>query len=561
MHIARPTSRRRSCVAVIAALMTCSTAWTGQDLAVAGGAPTPSATAVKLDWRPCIQGSPFDCATAKVPLDYDEPDGRTIELAVVKRKATGPGGRLGTLFFNPGGPGGPGTVQMPQNYESFPREVRERFDIVSWDPRGIGNSTAVNCFSSPEEAADWNASKAVGFPVGEKERAAFTAAYKDLAQRCEQRAPELLRHVSTADTARDLDRLRKAVGDQQLTYYGISYGTYLGATYANLFPGKVRAMVFDANWDPQAWTDNASDEAPRTTAFQRLGSGRSAAETVNHFLTLCGSTTTARCAFSAGSPQATRDKYDQLLQRLRKEPVGQWTYAGTVADVVNSLYVPGAPELAGRLQDLWQGRVPEPSTLPPPPPVPNPNPYLGEEQSTAVFCGDSPNPRDPGAYHTLAEAAADRAGATGRYWIWASAGCASWPAVAEDRYRGPWNKPTANPILVVGNTYDPSTSLSAAQAMAKELANARLLTHDAIGHTALFNPSSCINEHASRYLIDGALPPAGTTCQQDAPPFAAPQLAETGANPTTAHLAGVSAALLLTGGGLLVALRRGRVIR
>ncbi|MFG2512527.1 alpha/beta hydrolase [Streptomyces sp. NPDC048584] len=457
----------------------------------------------------------------KVPLDYDDPGGRTIELAVVRRTATGPGRRVGTLFFNPGGPGGPGTVQMPQNYESFPREVRERFDIVSWDPRGIGNSTAVNCFGSPEEAADWNASKATGFPVGEQERAAFTAAYEELGRRCEQRDPELLRHVSTADTARDLDRLRQAVGDQQVTYYGISYGTYLGATYANLFPGRVRAMVFDANWDPRAWTNDASDEAPRTTSFQRLGSGRSAAETVNRFLTLCGSTTTARCAFSAGSPEATQDKYDQLLRRLGKEPVGPWTYAGTVADVVNSLYVvrPGARELAGRLQDLWNGRLPEPSLLPPPPPVPHPNPYLGEEQSTAVFCGDSPNPRDPGAYHTLAEAAATSAGDTGRFWIWASAGCAAWPAVAEDRYRGPWNKPTAHPILVVGNTYDPSTPHSAAQAMAEDLADARLLTHDAVGHTALLNPDSCVQAHESRYLIDGTLPLPGATCRQDTPLF------------------------------------------
>ncbi|MDT0404984.1 alpha/beta hydrolase [Streptomyces edwardsiae] len=507
--------------AVIAALVTCSTILAGPSPASAGGAPTPSGPAPRLDWSQCVSGSEFDCATAKVPLDYDDPGGRTIELAVVKRKAADPGRRIGTLFFNPGGPGGPGTVQMPQNYESFPREVRERFDIVSWDPRGIGNSTAVNCFGSPQEAADWKASKATGFPVGEQERADFTAAYEELGRRCEQRAPELVRHVSTADTARDLDQLRQAVGDQQLTYYGISYGTYLGATYANLFPGRVRAMVFDANWDPRAWTNNASDEAPRTTSFQRLGSGLSAAETVNRFLTLCGSRTTAHCAFSAGSPKATQDKYDQLLRRLREEPVGPWTYAGTVADVVNSLYVvqPGATKLAARLQDLWKGRVPEPSPLPPPPLVPHPDPYLGEEQSTAVFCGDSPNPRDPAVYHTLAEEAAVRAGDTGRFWIWASAGCASWPAVAEDRYRGPWNNPTAHPILVVGNTYDPSTPLSAAQAMAEELADARLLTHDAVGHTALFNPSSCVQAHESRYLIDGTLPPPGASCRQDTPPF------------------------------------------
>lgn len=125
---------------------------------------------------------------------------------------------------------------MPQNYEKFPREVRERFDIVSWDPRGIGNSTAVDCFGSPEAAAEWAGGHAVGFPVGARERATWIAAYRDLSRRCERRNPELLRHVSTADTARDLDGLRRAVGDSQLTYLGISYGTFLGATYANLFP-------------------------------------------------------------------------------------------------------------------------------------------------------------------------------------------------------------------------------------------------------------------------------------------------------------------------------------
>ncbi|WP_055692249.1 alpha/beta hydrolase [Streptomyces prasinus] len=516
---------RRRHAAVVAALVTCSTALTGQDLAVAGGAPAPSGPVPRLEWNPCVRGGEFDCATAKVPLDHDDPDGRTIELAVVRHEATDPGRRIGTLFFNPGGPGGPGTVQMPQNYEKFPREVRERFDIVSWDPRGIGSSTAVNCFANPEEAAAWNAGKPAGFPVGEKEREAFTAAYEDLSRRCERRDPELLRHVSTTDTARDLDLLRRAVGEPHLTYQGISYGTILGATYANLFPDKVRAMVLDSNIDPEAWTNHASDDDPRLPTFLRMGSDRTAAATLDRFLTLCGSTTTARCAFSAGSSKATRTKFDQLMQRLRKQPVGAWTYAGTVADTVNSLYVvhPGWTHLAGRLQDLWRGRTPEPAPLPPPPAVPHPDPYLGEEQAAAVLCGDSPNPRDPDVYHGLEEAAAARAGDAGRFWTWAAEGCATWPAVAADRYVGPWDKPTAHPVLVVGTTYDPSTPYTNAQAMAEKLADARLLTHDGYGHTALINPSSCVNAHTGRYLVDGTLPPAGTTCRPDTPPFSAPE--------------------------------------
>ncbi|QWB26435.1 MULTISPECIES: alpha/beta hydrolase [Streptomyces] len=524
MRISRPSRSRRRGAAAVVALVTCSTVVTGQHLAVAGGGPAPSGPAPTLDWSPCVQGSPYDCATAKVPLDYDDPGGRTIELAVVRRKATDPGRRIGSLFFNPGGPGGPGTVQMPQNYEAFPREVRERFDIVSWDPRGIGNSTAVNCFGSPEAAAEWAGGHAVGFPVGAKERATWIEAYRDLSRRCERRNPELLRHVSTADTARDLDGLRRAVGDAQLTYLGISYGTYLGATYANLYPDKVRALVLDSDWDPQAWTNRGSDDA-RLPSFLRLGSDRSAAATIDKFLELCGSTTTARCAFSAGSPKATRDKFDRLLRRLRDEPVGPYTYSATVDDMVNSLYIvhPGWTLLAGRLQDLWQGRTPEPPPLPPAPPVPNPNPYAGEEQGAAVLCADSPNPRDPEAYHSFEEESAARNGVAGRFWTWASSGCATWPAVAAHRYRGPWNKPTAHPILVVGTGYDPSTPYTAAQAMASELADARLLTNDGYGHTALLNPSSCVQGHEIRYLIDGTLPPVGTTCRQDTPPFAAPE--------------------------------------
>ncbi|MFE1509368.1 alpha/beta hydrolase [Streptomyces sp. NPDC058726] len=524
-RIRDPLAGRRCRTAIVAALMAGSTVLTGPAPAAAGGAPPPSAAVPRLDWSRCVPGSEFDCATAKVPLDHTDPGGRTIELAVVKRKATGPGRRIGTLFFNPGGPGGPGTVQMPQNYESFPREVRERFDIVSWDPRGVGSSTAVNCFANLEEAAGWSASHAAGFPVGEEERAAFTASHEELGRRCEQRDPGLLRHVSTHDTARDLDLLRAAVGEDRLNYLGISYGTMLGATYANLFPGRVRAMILDSNWDPRAWTDNASDEDARLTSFQRLGSDRGAAATLDQFLTLCGSAGTGRCAFSAGSPEATGDKFDELVRRLRERPVDGWTYAGTVADVVNSLYIvhPGWTRLAGRLQDLWQGRAPEPAPFPPPPAVPDPSPYVGEEQSTAVFCGDSPNPRDPGAYHALEEMSAARAGDLGRFWVWATAGCASWPAVAAHRYRGPWDTPTAHPVLVIGTTYDPSTPYSGAQAMAGALADARLLTHHGHGHTALFNPSGCVQSHESRYLVDGTLPPPGATCEQDTPPFGTPR--------------------------------------
>ncbi|MEU9421218.1 alpha/beta hydrolase [Streptomyces sp. NPDC048272] len=525
--------RRRHYAATLAVTAVGSTLFLGPTLAPADGMPSPSVTASastagtgRLDWRPCVAGSPFDCATFKVPLDHAAPRGRHIDLAVVRRRATDPGRRVGTLFFNPGGPGGPGTVQMPANYTAFPRELRERFDIVSWDPRGIGNSTAVNCFDSREKAAAWAAGKPAGFPVGAKQRESWIAAYKDLGRRCRDTDPELLRHVSTADTAQDLELLRRAAGERRLNYLGVSYGTFLGATYANLFPDKVRAMVLDSNIDPQAWTDHAARGEPRSTTLLRMGSDRTAAATLDRFLALCGSTTAARCAFSAGDPKATREKFDGLTRRLRERPVGEWTYSRTIADVVSGLYIvhPGWTDLAGRLQDLWRGRVPGQPVYPPPPPVAQPNPYLGDEQAAAVWCGDSPNPRDPAVYHALERDSAARAGDAGRYWTWAAEPCAGWPARSANRYRGPWDRATAHPVLVVGTTYDPSTPYSDAQAMARELANARLLTHDGYGHTALFNnSSSCVNSYESRYFVDGALPPPGTTCRPDTLPFASPR--------------------------------------
>lgn len=139
-----------------------------------------------------------------------------------------------------------------------------------------------------------------------------------------------------------------------------------------------------------------------------------------------------------------------------------------------------------------------------------------------MLCGDSPNPRDAGVYPSLEEASAARAGDAGRFWTWSTAGCTAWPT-SPDRYTGPWDRRTANPVLVVGTTYDPSTAYPNSRAMVEELADARLLTNEGYGHTALLNPSSCVQEHESRYFVDGVLPPAGTTCRQDTPPFTAPK--------------------------------------
>lgn len=488
-------------------------------VASAGG-PGGGGEALVLRWQPCTrpaqaaQGG-FECAVAKVPLDHAAPSGRTIDLALIRHGAAEPGRRAGSLFFNPGGPGGPGTLGLPELYGKFPQELKDRFDIVSWDPRGVGESTAVRCFDTAGEASAWH-EHVPPFPVGVEEQRAFTAAYADLAKRCERRDPQLLRHISTADTARDLDLLRRAVGEERLRYWGISYGTLLGATYANLFPDRVGRLVVDGNVDPRAWMNGGAGGEPELNTFLRLGSHLGSADTLTQFLDRCGSAPVSGCPFSAGSPAATRAKYDTLLARLAERPVGRWTYARAVSEVRGDLYTvhPGWNGTADTLQSLWEGRAPDESPTPS-----GPARYPGFEQSLAVMCAESPNPASPGRYAELEERAVRQAGALGRWWAWANEPCTAWPARAADPYTGPWNRTTAHPVLVVNTVHDPSTPFRAGQAMASELARARLLTLDGYGHTALDNPSACVKRHVVRYVLTGALPPQGARCGQDTPPF------------------------------------------
>ncbi|WP_406726841.1 alpha/beta hydrolase [Streptomyces sp. GD-15H] len=515
---------------------------------------------VVLRWQDCpdVTQTGFECATANVPLDHARPGDRTIELAVIRHRAAAPDKRVGTLFFNPGGPGGPGTVGLPELYDEFPDELRDRYDIVSWDPRGVGESTAVRCFDTAGEAVAWHA-KVPPFPVGEREQQAYVAAYADLAKRCERRDPQLLRHVSTADTARDLDLLRAAVGEERLQYWGVSYGTLLGATYANLFPERVGRLVLDGNVDPLAWMGQARaadevravgeggavgesgavgearavGEAGAVNTFLRLGSHLGSADTLAQFLDLCGHAPVTSCVFSAGTPAATRDKYDTLMRRLAARPAGDGTYARAVSEVRGGLYTvhPGWAGVADLLESLWSGRP----LLEPGVPASVPARYPGFEQAFAVMCAESPNPRSPLSYPELERRAVAESGALARWWVWANEPCAAWPARAADPYTGPWNRAAAHPVLVVNTTHDPSTPYRAGQNMAEELGNARLLTLDGYGHTALDNPSACVGRHVVRYFLTGAPPPEGARCTQDLPPFAPPTAAPSASEPTRAQ--------------------------
>ncbi|MFE7637328.1 alpha/beta fold hydrolase [Kitasatospora sp. NPDC057518] len=533
----RTAFRTATAVLVLAALGPAHTATAATaDNPAASAAPVP-----RLHWDgPCAQG--FECATAAVPTDYRDPRGTPLDLALIRHRATDPAHRIGSLFFNPGGPGIPGTAALPAVYGLFPEQVRRRFDIVSFDPRGTGASTTLHCFPDPAAEQDLLDGLPAGYPTAADQQAAWTRAYTGLARHCaDNDTTGLLAHLSTADTARDLDLLRQAVGDRRLTYWGTSYGTLLGAVYANLFPDRVRTMVLDSALDPRAWSTGRTPQQRALPPFLRTGSDLASARTLDAFLERCAATGPAACAFAAGDADATRARFAALLERLRRGPLApgtparEVTYAFAVSTVASMLYtaapLPGVPDsgwaaLGAWLQQLWTA----PDTPPAPAPTPAPaqvgaapGTLSGQAQTLGALCADTANPPAGADYPALAALAETRSGAVGPYWVWQTQRCASWPSqAARDRYDGPWDRRTAAPVLVVANTGDPAWPYEGSRAMADTLAGARLLTVDGYGHTVLGNPSACAAGAQERYLVEGRLPAPGTVCAPDRRPFAPP---------------------------------------
>ncbi len=496
-----------------------------------------------LNWQPCAnqQDAGFLCSTAQVPIDYAVPHGASFALALIKHSADDPKHRIGTLFWNPGGPSDSGTQYMPIAITGFPQQVRSRFDIVSWDPRGMGGDTTpvVQCFDNEAEEATFTANLYSGLPaipVSPTDLAHFSNARATLNQACVAREGSLLAHVSTADNARDLDLLRQAVGDAKISYYGTSYGTFLGATYLNMFPGNVRAAVLDGAVYPTAWAGTGKD-SPGLSTFVRIGSDTGAAETVTAFLSACGEAGVSSCPFAAPTTEATLQKYNSLLEDLRANPV---TVDGqTVDDTVvlsyfqSSIFIihpvpgfdrfPGYIAVAQFLQDVWSAAnsVGQSSAAPPPAPAVVPASSQTTTYTTSygrqasVICGESPNPPTVSANVKQAMFSDRRAGVNSWPLL---AICLGWSAQAADSYLGPWNNPTP-PVLVVGNTFDPATPYSSSRRMAAELFDGHFLTVDGFGHTELLNPSRCAQDYIAAYLIDGTVPPDGSRCAQDYAPF------------------------------------------
>jgi pimeloyl-ACP methyl ester carboxylesterase len=489
-----------------------------------GVAPAAQAAAVpSLDWKGC-HGGGFQCARAQVPLDYDDPTGSQVSLRLARLPATDPARRIGTVFVNPGGPGQSGVdFVLLAATEVLSARLRARFDIVGFDPRGVARSAPVRCF--PQFGAEDPFKNVPAFPLTRREEAQTIIANAEYAAACVRREQTMTRHTSTANVARDLDLLRQAVGDERLTFAGFSYGTYVGATYASLFPDRVRALWVDGVLDPVAWATGRRGAWKRVPFSTRLRSGESSTATMQAFLRACDRVGPRRCPFSARN---TQRKFDRLLERLR-EPVRDEDgtvirYGDRVAGLLPELYFQDAwPSLAQSLQELYERTSPDTRSRAVPrwPGRARSLPGNGIDGFNAVACVDTKNPADTAAWSRAADAADERAAPFGRLWTWESGRCATWAARDTDRYLGPFDKRTSAPVLVVGNKLDPATPYEGAVALDRLLPRSRLLTVDYAGHTSL-GQSECVTRKVDAYLIRGRLPAEGTVCESDRRPFERP---------------------------------------
>lgn len=478
------------------------------------GEPPPAPVA-PLAWAACGltgEAAGVECATADLPMDYDEPDGERVQIAVARVPAADPAKRIGSLFFNFGGPGGPAVDYLQAAGAGVFASLNQRFDIVGFDPRGVGQSTpAIDCGLDPETEGFFSQPTPTPFDV---DPAALVASAQEYVDACLANNGEILGHLSTANVARDMDALRAAVGDEQLTYLGFSYGTFLGATYAALFPERYRALVLDGALDPVEYlTDPVSLSTAQAAGFERA---------LDRFAEACAVDQPACSGFGGPDPLLA---YDRLLASAEAMPIPAPGYpedprpvtADEIREVtLTLLYAKQAwGLLAAALAAAEAGDGSLLRALADQIVYADPT---STDRFFAISAGEQQWPTDVDAY--LERGAAEWA-AFPHFWgsfAYAEIPWGLWPVQDEDAFYGPYTLPETSPTpLVIGTTYDPATPYSGSVAMVEALGNARLLTMEGDGHTAYGGNSACIDSVTDAYLVDGALPAAGTVCQQEVP--------------------------------------------
>ncbi|MFE6053332.1 alpha/beta hydrolase [Kitasatospora sp. NPDC056446] len=462
----------------------------------------------RIDWRPCPDQDGADrdaaavrCATLTVPLDYADPGGRTIDVALARVPAADPRRRLGALLLNPGGPGNSGVDTVRWGWKGYP-ELHERYDLVGFDPRGAGATTPVHCLDD-RTRDQWNATDDQAYDHG-----------RVLADACRAAHADLLPHLATRDTARDLDVLRGALGERKLDFLGFSYGTHLGALYAEEFPDRTGRLALDGAVEHSVppMGLNVEQAAAAETAFRA-------------FATACATDDPGTCplgADPAAAPQRLADFLDGLRSRPLRAADGRtltaalgWDAARNVLDdghrswprLVDALapaFTQGQADDLLALADGSNGRAEDGRYA------------TAADAYTAISCADAlAQPTEAELRAALADLAV-RAPLTSRHApvvALLDPDCRSWPYRSPERPHAV-RAPGSAPILVIGSTGDPVTPYPWAQRLAAGLEHGVLLTREGDGHTA-YDKSGCVRAAVAGYLLDGRMPAAGTVCGSD----------------------------------------------
>ncbi|GAA5031048.1 alpha/beta hydrolase [Terrabacter aeriphilus] len=460
----------------------------------------------RLDWSPCSDNAKHRCATMEVPVDYAKPTGDRFTLALRKAPATEPGKRLGSLVINPGGPGGSGVEYAQYASFVFSPAVRAAYDVVGFDPRGIGASSPVRCLTDDDMDRLFSSDPT---PDSAAERSTLLAEADAITARCATRGGDRARHLSTTEVARDMDVMRVLLGDEKLNFFGGSYGTFLGAIYADTFPTKVGRMVLDSAMSP-----NQTDEQEMSYDIQGFESS------IDAFIDWC----VPRSDCALGSDKAgARQKIVDLLDAVERDGLTTTTPGltrigeGWVGfSIFMCLYSDTSwPTLNQGLKQAFAGRgdillekgmsVVERDESG----AYAPTTYL--QAMIPVRCADWPrSATDPAL-------AAAQAKAKREHPLWARMtgelydNCRTWPTAGRTP-KGSTLAVGAAPILVIGNERDPATPIGGTKQLAKDLDSGILLTSDHDGHGTYYAGNSCVDSAVDGYLLRGTAPADGTTC-------------------------------------------------
>ncbi|UFU03417.1 alpha/beta hydrolase [Ruania suaedae] len=453
----------------------------------------------EISWSEC--GNNLECAEVTVPMDYDEPDGETITLAVKVFRATGTA--QGSLFVNPGGPGGSGTEMVESISSYFGAELLRSMDVVGFDPRGVGDSSAVRCYDSEQLEEYYSLEFDLETDDGWE---AYVQALTEYGEACAANTGDLLGHVDTVSTARDLDVLRAVMGESQLTYLGYSYGTFLGATYADLFAQNVGRLVLDGAIDPSLSYTEVSTGQVR--GFERA---------YRSYLEDC--LAGADCPFSGTVDEAMAQTVD-IVEQLRDTPVpsGDPERPATDADLFNAItvtmYSPASwPSLTSAVETLLDDDGSQVRFLSDYALEREDDGTYPEDQGAfrAIDCLDYPVELDRQASLGHAEANEEISELFGQALSYGEVGCATMP-VGSDAVREEIAAPGTPPIVVIGTTGDPATPYEWAQSLADQLESGVLISYEGDGHTAYGMGSACVDDAVETYLLEGTPPEDGLSC-------------------------------------------------